>query len=251
LIRATGPDPLLIIVPAFNEEAAVGGVVRAVHEHVPGVPVLVIDDCSGDNTVNAARAAGAEVLPLAHHLGLGGCVQAGYKLAHELGFEYVIRVDGDGQHDARDIPRLLEPLDPEGPPQVVVGARFAGEGDIAVPRARRLAMRLLARYLSRMTGTRLTDVTSGFRAHNRAALALFARTYPADYLSDTVESLVIASRAGARITQVPVAMRPRTSGRPSQSGWRAAGYLLRVVLTLALAIIRRPPVPTEPEEGSP
>jgi ABC-type anion transport system duplicated permease subunit len=115
--------------------------------------------------------------------------------------------------------------------------------------ARRLAMRFLARYLSRMTGTTLTDVTSGFRAQNRAVLDIFARTYPADYLSDTVESLVIASRAGTRITQVPVAMRPRYAGRPSQSSWRALAYLFRVLVTLALAVIRRRPPTPEPEEG--
>jgi len=244
------PD-VLIVVPALNEAASVGFVVKEARDALPGAAVLVVDDASTDATARMARIGGAEVITNVFTLGVGGAMRVGMRYGLARGYGVVVQLDGDGQHDARDIPRLLEPLDPEGPPQVVVGARFAGEGDIAVPRARRLAMRLLARYLSRMTGTRLTDVTSGFRAHNRAALALFARTYPADYLSDTVESLVIASRAGARITQVPVAMRPRTSGRPSQSGWRAAGYLLRVVLTLALAIIRRPPVPTEPEEGSP
>ena len=110
MIPPSTPDSLLIIVPALNEEAAIGGVVREIHQHVPGVPVLVIDDCSSDNTIAVAREAGADVLPLPHHLGLGGCVQAGYKLAYELGFQYVIRVDGDGQHDARDIPRVFERL---------------------------------------------------------------------------------------------------------------------------------------------
>ena len=101
---------LLIIVPAYNEEAAVGRVVRSIHAVMPGTPVLVIDDCSIDATQAVARAAGAQLLPLPHHLGLGGCVQAGYKLAYSLGFQYVIRVDGDGQHDAGDIPRILDRL---------------------------------------------------------------------------------------------------------------------------------------------
>ena len=95
--------------------------------HVPGAPVLVIDDCSMDGTVVRARAAGADVLPLPHHLGLGGCVQAGYKLAYELGFNYVIRVDGDGQHDPRDIPRIFERLKTTGC-EMVIGSRFV-EGD--------------------------------------------------------------------------------------------------------------------------
>src|SRR5947207_5635603 len=121
--QATGPDSLLIIVPAFNEEAAVGDVVRSVRETLPGVPVLVIDDCSSDGTIPAARNAGAEILPLPHHLGLGGCVQAGYKLAFELGFEYVIRLDGDGQHDPKYIAVILERLKTSGC-EMVIGSRF-------------------------------------------------------------------------------------------------------------------------------
>ncbi|MGA3042468.1 MAG: glycosyltransferase family 2 protein, partial [Bryobacteraceae bacterium] len=119
----TSLDPLLIIVPAYNEEAAVGGVVRAVQSSVPGTPVLVIDDCSLDATQAVAREAGARVLALPHHLGLGGCVQAGYKLAFELGYAYVIRVDGDGQHDARDIPRVFDALRTSGC-EMVIGSRF-------------------------------------------------------------------------------------------------------------------------------
>lgn len=124
MITATSKDSLLILVPALNEEGAVGGVVRAIRESVPGAPVLVVDDCSTDGTIAAARAAGAEVLAMPHHLGLGGCVQAGYKLAFELGFEYVIRLDGDGQHDARDIPRIYETLR-RTDCHMVIGSRFA------------------------------------------------------------------------------------------------------------------------------
>jgi ABC-type anion transport system duplicated permease subunit len=160
-------------------------------------------------------------------------------VAQSHGFDVVLQVDADGQHDARDIKLLLGKLDDEPGPQVVIGARFAGTEDIAVPRARRLAMRILAHHLSRVTKTRLTDVTSGFRAHNRAAIELFARSYPADYLSDTIESLIIVADAGGRIKQVPVTMRPRLAGSPSQSTARAALYLVRVVLVLALSVFRR------------
>src|SRR4051812_12140011 len=122
-MQANGPDSLLVIVPAFNEEAAIAFVVRSIHETLPGVPVLVIDDCSTDGTVSAARNAGAEILPLPHHLGLGGCVQAGYKLAFELGFQYVIRVDGDGQHDPKYIPDVYKTLRHSGC-HMVIGSRF-------------------------------------------------------------------------------------------------------------------------------
>jgi hypothetical protein len=151
----------------------------------------------------------------------------------------MVQVDGDGQHDPRDLPRLAAPIEDVAEPMVVIGARFAGAGAFGVPRARRWAMRLLAAYLSRMIRVHLTDVTSGFRAHNRAAIELFARTYPADYLADTVESLVIAAEAGGVVMQVPVAMRARHGGSPSQSPLRAALYLARVALMLALTIFRR------------
>jgi glycosyltransferase involved in cell wall biosynthesis len=112
---------VLLIIPAFNEEGAIGRVVREVRELHPGLDVLVIDDHSNDGTIGAARAAGARVLALPCHLGLGGCVQAGYKLAFELGYENVIRIDGDGQHDPRDIPRLLEALRTSGV-EMAIGA---------------------------------------------------------------------------------------------------------------------------------
>lgn len=240
-----------MVVPAWNEAESVGAVVKEILAAAPEVTVLVVDDGSTDRTTSVARAAGAQVITNVFNLGVGGAVRVGIRYALAHGFRALVQLDADGQHDPRDISVVLAPLDAEGPPQVVIGARFAGKGDVQVGGARRLAMWLLAGYLSRMTGTSLSDVTSGFRAHNRALLDIFARTYPADYLSDTVESLVIARRAGATITQVPVTMRPRYAGRPSQSSWRAVVYLFRVVVTLALAVIRRRPPPANPEEGQP
>jgi glycosyltransferase involved in cell wall biosynthesis len=166
-------------------------------------------------------------------------MRCGYRYAVRLGYKVVVQVDGDGQHDPGQIDALLAALDGA---DVVIGARFAGEGDYGVRGARRLAMRVLARSLSRLTGTRLTDATSGFRALNRAAIELFAVEYPAEYLGDTVEALVIAARAGLRVTQVPVAMRQRETGTASQTPFKATVYLLRAVLVLLLARIRRRPV---------
>jgi hypothetical protein len=155
----------------------------------------------------------------------------------------VIQVDADGQHDAAYLRALLAAL---GEADVVIGARFAGEGDYPARGPRRWAMRMLAAALSTVTGTRLTDVTSGFRAANHRALAVFAEHYPAEYLGDTVESLVIAARAGCRVTQIPVAMRPRTEGTPSQSPLRATVYLLRACAALGLALVRRWEAPAPP-----
>jgi glycosyltransferase involved in cell wall biosynthesis len=234
------PRPkVLVVLPALNEESTVAIVVKEVQASVPEATVLVVDDGSIDHTGERARQAGAQVVTNPFNLGVGGAMRVGFRVAESHGFDLLLQVDADGQHDARDIALLLAAFDDEPGPQVVIGARFAGQHYIAVPRARRAAMRILARYLSRVTRTRLTDVTSGFRAHNRPAIELFARSYPADYLSDTVESLIILAEAGGRIHQVPVGMRARLAGLPSQSPARAAVYLLRVVVFLALSVFRR------------
>jgi glycosyltransferase involved in cell wall biosynthesis len=172
---------------------------------------------------------------------VGGAMRIGFRFAAEHGYRAVVQVDADGQHDPADVARLLAQLSRDERPHIVIGTRFGSADELVVPPLRRLAMRALAAYASAQTGTRLDDVTSGFRAHNRAAVELFARTYPAEYLSDTVESLVIAQRAGAHFTQVAVVMQPRRFGTPSQSTIRSATYLLRVTLILVLATIRRQP----------
>lgn len=227
---------VLVVIPAFNEQDCVAGVVREVRGALPTAGVLVVDDASTDRTRDVAREAGALVMTLPINLGVGGAMRAGYRYALRFSYDAVLQVDGDGQHDAQDAPRLLEALVGA---DLVIGARFAGSGDYDARGPRRWAMRLLARTLSRTTGARLTDTTSGYRACNRRTVELFARHYPAEYLGDTVEALVIASRAGLRVRQVPVHMRARQAGRPSQSSVRAGLYLLRACLALSLARLRR------------
>lgn len=236
---AEGPEPrLLVVIPAWNEEAAIGETIAEVRRAVPAASVLVVDDGSTDLTAAASRAAGVRVLTLPYNLGVGGAMRAGFRYAVRNGYDVVVQVDADGQHDPNDVPLLLGALSHA---DIVVGARFAEAGTYVVRGPRRWAMRLLSVVLSRLTRTRLTDTTSGFRATNRRALALFAHQYPAEYLGDTVESLILAARAGLRIAQVPVNMRPRRAGTPSQPRWKATLYLVRAILALLLGLIRRPP----------
>ncbi len=231
------PARVLVIVPAWNEQDSVGATVREIRETNPDVDVLVIDDGSGDNTAERAVAAGAEVCRLPFNLGVGGAMRTGYRYALRQGYDIAAQIDADGQHDPRDLPALIDGLDHA---DIVIGARFARAEDTYVVRGpRRWAMVLLARVMSRLSRTRLTDVTSGFRASNRRAIAVFASHYPAEYLGDTVESLVIAVRTGCSVAQVPVEMRLRAAGQPSSSPVRAAVYLLRAVVALGLALVRR------------
>lgn len=233
---------VLVVVPALNEAATVGHVVNEIRAALPEVTVLVIDDGSTDRTARVAREAGALVVPLPYNLGVGGAMRAGFRFAERRGFAAVVQIDADGQHDPAYLPRLLEALEHA---DVVVGARFAGEGDYVVRGPRSWAMRVLSRLVGRIVGAPLTDVTSGFRAANRRALRVFARHYPAEYLGDTVESLVIAHRAGLRVAQVPVAMRVRQHGVPSQRVFGSVTYLGRASAALLLALLRRWPVPEE------
>jgi len=235
LIRPAGPDSLLVIVPALNEEGAIADVVRAVNQFVPGAPVLVIDDCSADGTITAARQAGADVLALPHHLGLGGCVQAGYKLAHELGFRYVIRVDGDGQHDPRDIPRIFDRLKKSGC-EMVIGSRFAGSAGFDNSVARSLGIRFFRLVLRPILGRTVQDPTSGFVGVNHRALALFARSFPLEY--PEIEALVVLQRKRFRFEEVPCKMRARTTGRSSITTIKSLYYIAHVLLGVFVNVLK-------------
>jgi glycosyltransferase involved in cell wall biosynthesis len=246
-MTASSRQLLLIIVPAYNEEAAVASVVRSIHEAMPGVPVLVIDDCSTDATVAVARTAGAEVLALPHHLGLGGCVQAGYKLAYELGYEYVIRVDGDGQHNARDIPRIFETLRKSGC-QMVIGSRFVDENGNRAGVVRSVGIRFFRMVLRPILGKPVHDPTSGFVGVNRSALQVFSKSFPLEY--PEIEALVVLQRKRFRFEEVPCQMRPRTTGRSSITAMKSIYYIVHVLLGVFVNVLKYEPR-TQPSTNAP
>jgi len=227
---------VLVVLPAWNESESLPGVLAEIREHLPEAGVLVVDDGSTDGTAAVARRHGVEVLELPFNLGVGGAMRAGFRYAMQQGYPMVVQVDADGQHDPRDVPRIVERLEHA---DVVIGARFAGTGEYEARGPRRWAMRVLAGVLSRVASTRLTDTTSGFRGAGPRAVELFARHYPAEYLGDTVESLVIAARNGLQIEQIGVSMRERQGGRPSQSPLKATVYLARACLALLISLGRR------------
>lgn len=233
----------LAIVPARNEEAAVGGVVEELRAFDPELDVVVIDDGSTDATAERAAAAGAAVVRLPYNLGIGGAVQTGFKYALEHGYDTVIRLDGDGQHDPRQIPVLLGPLE-RGEADVVVGSRFAdGHGDYKAPFARRAGIRWFARLVSLLTGQKLTDTTSGFQAVNAQAIRLFAADYPHDY--PEVEAAVMVVRHRLRLLEVPARMRGRETGASSITTLRSLYYAVKVTLALLVGVFRRRVVPLE------
>ena len=228
---------LLVILPAWNEEEALPGVLDELHAAIPDADFLVVSDGSTDSTARVARRGSTMVLDLPVNLGVGGAMRAGFRFAAREGYDIAVQVDADGQHDPADVRRLVGALESEQA-DVVIGARFAGRGSYEVRGPRRWTMAVLSFALSRIAGTRLTDTTSGFRASNKRAIELFAAEYPAEYLGDTVESLVIACRAGLRVRQVGVEMRQRAGGTPSHSPLKAAVFLGRALLALLIALSR-------------
>ena len=229
------PSKVLVVVPAYNEAANVGMVVGQLREHAPSVDVLVVDDGSSDATASEARRAGAAVATLPFNLGVGGAVRTGFVHAMRGGYDAVVQVDGDGQHDPAQIWSLLACL---ASADVVIGARFAGGGEYAVRGPRQWAMSVLAHVMTWILGVRINDSTSGFRAAGPAAIRLYAQHYPAEYLGDTLESLIIAHKAGLMVAQVPVAMRPRLGGHPSRGVVGSTLDLSRACVVVLLGLVR-------------
>ena len=232
------------VVPAYNEAGNVARVVDELRRFDPGLEVVVVDDGSADATAAAAAAAGAHVVRLPFNLGIGGCVQTGFRYAYEHGFDLAVRVDGDGQHDPAELPRIVEPV-LAGEADIVVGSRFAGSEGYRSSRSRRVGIRLLGWIVSGLVRQRVTDTTSGFQALNRHAIALFAADYPHDY--PEVEATVMVAKHRLRLREVAVRMREREHGRSSITALRSVYYMVKVLLAIFVGIFRRKAVPLEVE----
>lgn len=217
----------MLITPALNEQESVGDVVRSAV--AAGYPSIVVDDGSTDATGAIAREAGAVVLRHPFNLGVGAAMQTGFRQALAMGADVVVQVDADGQHDVDQIGRLVGRVG--GNVQMVIGSRFVDGGQPRSPRG--VAMRSMARYASRIAGTRLTDSSSGFRAIGHPLLEVFARRFPSSYLGDTFGSILLASRHAFEVTEVPVTMRERQGGQPSTGVGKAAFLVLRAIASSA------------------
>jgi glycosyltransferase involved in cell wall biosynthesis len=227
----------LIVIPAYNEAENLKSVLAELNDVLPGAAVLVVDDGSMDGTCDVVQSFGIPVLIMPFNVGVGGAMRAGFTYALRNGFTNVVQLDADGQHVPSEVPRIIAELQTA---DVVVGSRFAiGSTSFKVSLIRRFVMKILAASLTKIVGTKLTDVTSGFRASGPNALELFSASYPPEYLGDTIESLVMAHRAKLTITEIPTTIRARNLGTSSQSRFKATIYTLRALVVLCLAIIHK------------
>jgi glycosyltransferase involved in cell wall biosynthesis len=230
----------LAVVPAYNEATCVGKVVRELHASAPDFDVLVVDDGSTDNTPAVAREAGARVLSHPFNLGIGGAVQTGFTYAQQQGYDYLVQVDGDLQHDPAEIGRLEHAM-AEHDVDMVCGSRFLDDDHkYPAPVSRRTGIHLFAFMLSRIVGGRVSDPTSGFRLYNRRAIGVFARDYPHDY--PEVEAVLMVHAHRLRMCEVPVRMYQRGGGVSSINGaGKSTYYMIKVMLALLVGLARRRP----------
>ena len=230
---------ILVVVPAYNEEGAVGNVIQDVKNHLPQADILVVNDGSNDLTSQKAKARGAIVLDLPFKLGIGGAMQAGYKYAYKKDYDIAIQVDGDGQHDPKEIPKLLRGLE-EKQWDMAIGSRFVdGSTVYKATLMRRVGISFFSKVISVILRQKITDSTSGFRAANRKAIKLFASDYPQDYPEP--EALVLLSRCGLKMGEVPVNMIQRYFGESSITMARSVYYVVKVLLAIFVGCFKKRP----------
>jgi glycosyltransferase involved in cell wall biosynthesis len=230
---------ILVIIPAYNEEGSVGKVVEEVRSHYPQIKTLVVNDGSTDLTSEKAKASGAIVLDLPFNLGIGGAMQAGYQYACQRGYDIAVQVDADGQHDPKEIIKLLPALQAKEA-DVVIGSRFIGDSEYKSSFMRRIGITIFSGVISMIVRQKITDPTSGFRAANRKAIQLFASNYPQDYPEP--EAVVLLHQCRLKMGEVPVGMSERYSGESSITKIRSVYYMVKVLLAIFVDCFKKPPL---------
>jgi glycosyltransferase involved in cell wall biosynthesis len=233
-------ERVMALVPAYNEEGSVATVVRGIREVLPQADIVVIDDCSTDQTAAVARAAGALVVSIPCNLGIGGAVQTGLKFAREHRYDMVVRLDGDGQHIPQEIPAIYSAVK-SGKADVAFGSRFIGkDAAMEIPFSRRLGIKTFAFLVTMITGEKATDTTSGFMSANKYAIDILADYLPQDY--PEVEGRIILHKAGLTTVELPAHMQSRQAGISSINSWRSIYYAVKVSIAALIGAMKDIPV---------
>jgi glycosyltransferase involved in cell wall biosynthesis len=227
---------ILIIIPAYNEEKNISGVIDGLQKEVPFADILVINDGSSDHTLAIVKERHIPCINLPYNMGIGTGVQTGYKYAANKGYEIAVQVDGDGQHDVRYIKDLVEPI-LAGKAQVVIGSRYISRGGFQSTFWRRIGSTYLSWLISLTTGQKISDPTSGFRAVSKEVIALFAQGYPPDYPEP--EALVMLARKHFITREIPVEMKERALGKSSINPLSAIYYMIKVSFAIMIDKMRR------------
>ena len=226
----------IIIIPAYNESGNIENTVRDIIENAPNFDYIIVNDCSADNTLDICRKNHYNYINLPINLGIGGAVQAGYRYAYYHGYDTAVQFDGDGQHDAAYLSKLLSEMKQQGA-DMVIGSRFIENEGFQSSGIRRVGIRYFSRLIKLLTGQRITDPTSGMRMVNRKLLEEFTAAYPKDYPEP--ESAVTVLKRGYKIAEVPVQMRSRAEGESSISMSKSVYYMIKVSLAILIASIMK------------
>ena len=227
---------ILVIVPAYNEEGCIKGVIQDLRDNFPAGDIIVIDDGSEDNTSAIAGNLGVSVTELPYNLGIGGAMQAGFLYALQERYDAAVQFDGDGQHHADQIEKILKPwLSQEA--DLVVGSRFLSDGGFTSSVQRKIGAKILSFVVSSITGQKITDTTSGFRVYGRKTIRFFCSFYPEDY--PEVEALILVHKKGLKIVEVPAEIGPRTGGISSITIYRAVYYMVKVLLAIFVDLLKK------------
>jgi len=227
---------IIVLIPAYNEGSRVAGVVRDVHRAVADYDIIVVNDGSRDNTAAAAVAAGATVLSHPFNMGYGVSIQTGYKYAYAKGYDFLVQIDGDGQHDPAYIQKLLEPVI-SGKTDLAIGSRFLEAGSYEPSLSRRAGMAFFRKAVSWITGNRITDSTSGYQAFNRDVIRFFTtEVFPCDY--PDADMLITLHRAGFRMMEVPVRMYSNVEGKSMHGGFKPFYYIFKMLLSIFVTLLR-------------
>ena len=225
----------LVIIPAYNEQDSIAHVISLIREHAAWADICVINDGSRDKTGEIAEQCGAMVLHMPHNVGIGAGMQTGFIFAALRGYQITVQNDGDGQHAAHEIPILVDELI-KSDADVVIGSRYIEDRGYITPKARRLGIVILSRVISLILRREITDPTSGFRASNRRAIEFCAEHYPFDYPEP--EAVVLLTRAGLKVREIPVTMNPRYGGISSITPFRSAYYMIKVIVAILIGLLR-------------
>lgn len=228
-------DQIAVLIPAYNEEASIGPLIEELIKFVPHDDIIVINDGSRDETSLIAHSKNVVVLDLPCNLGVGGAVQTGFRYANEKGYDFVVRIDGDGQHPPEEIPKLISALKKQNA-DLVIGSRYGGADSFDNTTLRSMGIKLLSFFLSLICRNWVTDPTSGFWIINRKLLYYFANEYPSEYPEP--EAIAMLHRHGYAYYELPVKFRTRTSGRSTIRGFGAVYYMIKVCLALVVDRIR-------------
>ncbi len=234
---------ILLIIPAYNEEENILNTYQSIinynKKNKTNYDCIVINDGSTDHTSQICHENHIPVIDLVHNLGIGGAVQTGYKYAYENHYEIAVQLDGDGQHDVNYVQKIIEPI-LSNESDMVIGSRFIEQIDtFQSTRARRVGIRMISNLIKLVTGKRIMDTTSGFRAVNKEIISLFQESYPLEYPEPLTTTELLKRKY--KVKEVSVEMNEREGGVSSIRRWKSIYYMVNVILSLMIIGLRRYP----------